>query len=421
MATATYTTTTSDTNLKELWRKVQVGVVEAFGFGVPEWNWVRNFKDFKVDWSPREITMELDLDDDINVASIPEGGLEARPASPVAVTATLTWILLNARFTLSKTAMWIDQQQGSRPALVSQLKWQAKKKVQAVRRLLGHYLYGSSDGVIGHLTANNTGTKSLDLDNLYGVSGEGGTTDNRRVLDLTRDSEFYGILESTGVFREIVQRSSGARSTNIITTAANMGTTADGDLLVRAHSLENSTVTGTDYNAALVGLKDYMTTASVHSFSNATNARWDAALNNTDGGRFTGVKLRKLKQAINNNGGGTLDTIVWTQGVENDVFAQLQAGLRFSDSFGMEMDGSPKSKGVKFMTTKRVPDGYVYGWDSKRSIGKGTLLPLDGSQAFSDGKQAIDSSQLIFTLDYPCFLATKSRANMGQYRNLVEA
>ena len=73
MAQATYTTTTSDTNLKELWRKVQIGVVESFGFGVPEWNWLRNFKDFKVDWSPREITMELDLDDDINVASIPEG------------------------------------------------------------------------------------------------------------------------------------------------------------------------------------------------------------------------------------------------------------------------------------------------------------------------------------------------------------
>ena len=420
MAQATYSTITSNSDLNELWRKVQVGVVEAFGFGVPEWNWVKNLKNFKVDWSPREITMELDLDDDINVASIPEGGLEARPASPVAVTATLTWILLNARFTLSKTAMWIDQQQGTRPALVSQLKWQAKKKVQAIRRIIGDYFYGHSDGVIGHLTANNTGTKSLDLDNLYGVASLGGTTANRRVVDLTRDNEFYGILQSDGTFREIVQQSSAARSTNIITTVANMSTTADGDLLVRAHALGNTTVTDTDYNAALIGLLDFMDTASVHSFSSATNARWDAAITNTDGGRFTGVKLRKLKQAINNEGGGTMDTVVWTQGVENDVFAQLQAGLRFSDSFGMEMDGSPKSKGVKFMTTKRVPDGYVFGWDSKRSIGKGTLLPLDGSQAFSDGKEAIDSSQLIFTMDYPCFTATKSRANMGYFNNLTE-
>ena len=421
MTTATYSTTTSNSDLNELWRKVQVGVVESFGFGVPEWNWVQNLKDFKIDWSPREVTMELDLDDDINVASIPEGGKEARPASPVAVTATLTWILINARFTLSKTAMWIDQQQGPRPALVNQLKWQSKKKVQAIRRLIGDYFYGHSDAVIGHLTADNTGTKSLDLDNLYGVTSLGGTTANRRVVDLARPSEFYGILESDGTFREIVQADTIARSTNIITTIANMSTTADGDLLVRAHSLENTTVTGTDYNAALIGLLDFMDTASVHSFSSATNERWDAAITNTDGGRFTGVKLRKLKQAINNNGGGTMDTVVWTQGVENDVFAQLQAGLRFSNSFGMEMDGSPKSKGVKFMTTKRVPDGYAFGWDSKRSIGKGTLLPLDGSQSFNDGKEAIDDSQLIFTMDYPCFLATKSRANMGSFSNLTEA
>ena len=171
---------------------------------------------------------------------------------------------------------------------------------------------------------------------------------------------------------------------------------------------------------AFVGVLDQLTTASVHGFSSGTNDRWDAALANTDGGRFTGVKLRKLKQAINNEGGGTLDTVVWTQGVENDVFSQLQAGLRFSDSFGMEMDGSPKSKGVKFMTTKRVPDGYVFGWDSKRSVGKGTLLPEPGQQAFSDGKELIDDSGFIFSLDYPCFMATKSRANMGQYSGLTE-
>ena len=421
MATATYSTTTSNSDLNELWKKVQIGVVEAFGFGVPEWNWVENLKNFKVDWSPREITMELDLDDDINVASIPEGGLEARPASPVAVTATLTWILLNARFTISKTAKFIDQQQGTRPALVSQLKWQSKKKVQAIRRLIGDYFYGKSSGVIGHLTANETGTKGLVLDNMYGVTSLGGTTANRRVVDLARPSEFYVIAQSDGTYREHVQASTITRSTNTINTAANMSTTADGDLLVRGHSLENTSITGSDYNAGLVGILDMMDTASVHSFSSATNARWDAAITNTDGGRFTGVKLRKLKQAINNEGGGTMDTVVWTQGVENDVFSQLQAGLRFSDSFGMEMDGSPKSKGVKFMTTKRVPDGYAFGWDSKRSIGKGTLLPLDGSQAFSDGKEAIDSSQLIFTLDYPCFLATKSRANMGYYSSLQQA
>ena len=419
MATATYTPTTSDSNIVNLWRFVQIGVVEAFGFGVPEWNWLQKLKNFDVDWSTREISMELDLDDDINVASIPEGGKEARPASPTAAKAVLTWILLNKRFTISKTAKYISQQQGTRPMLVDQLKWQSKKAVQSIRRRIGDYFYGFSSGTLFHAATSAGASSALVVDDLYGISGLGGTTANRRAVDLVRPSEYLG-LDTAGTFDEIVQVSSIARSTNTITLASAAANIADGDLVTHAASVENTTAAGTDVGRALVGVLDQMTTASVHGFSSATNDRWDAALSNSDGGRFTGVKLRKLKQAINNNGGGTLDTVIWTQGVENDVFAQLQAGLRFSDSFGMEMDGSPKSKGVKFMTTKRVPDGYVFGWDSKRSIGKGTLLPEPGQQAFSDGKELIDDSGFIFSLDYPCFTATKSRANMGFYSGLTE-
>ena len=398
---------------------MQIGVVEAFGFGVPEWNWVKKLKNFDVDWSTREITMELDLDDDINVASIPEGGKEARPASPVAVTATLVWILLNKRFTVSKTLKYISQQQGTRPMLVDQLKWQSKKAVQAIRRRIGEYFYGFSSGTLGHVASGSSGS-TFTMDDMYGVSGQGGTSANNRATDLLRPNEFIGLFSGSSL-DEIVKISSIARSTNVVTLTASHSSPADGDLIIHAASVENTLAVGTDESRALIGLQDMMTTASVHSFSSGTNSRWDAALSNTDGGRFTGVKLRKLKQAINNKGGGTLDTIVWTQGVENDVFSQLQAGLRFSDSFGMEMDGRPKSKGVRFLTTKRVPDGFVFGWDSKRSIGKGSLLPEAGQQAFSDGKELIDDSGFIFSLDYPIFLATKSRANMGYYDSLQEA
>jgi hypothetical protein len=422
MATATYTPTTASGDLTELWRKVQVGVLQAYQFGVEEWNFVMKLKKMDVAWSAREITAELDINDDINVASIPEGGKEARPASPTAVTATLTWILLNARFTVSLTAEYIEQQQGTRPQLVSQFKWQSKKKVQAVRRKVGDMFYGFSNGVIGHLTEDNTGTTSLDLDNMYGVASLGGTSANRKVTDLCRANEFYGILQSDGTFREIVQASSIASATNIITTAANMSTTADGDLLVGAASVENTTVAGTDYNRALVGLLDMLTSTSVHGVSSATYDRWAAALANTSGGRFTGIKLRKLKQQINNKGGGNLDSIIWTQGVENDVTAQLQTGLRFTDSWGMEMDGSPKSKGLKFLATKRVPDGYVFGFDSKKSIKKGTLLPEPkaGKLAFGDGHKLQDDSGKIYSIDYPCFLMTQNRANMGYYSSVVE-
>lgn len=421
MATATYVPSTSDTDLNTLWKKVSVGVVKAFGFGVDEYNALQKLKRKSINWSAREITMELDLNDDINVANIPEGGKEARPASQKPVTATLTWILMNTRFTYSLTAKYIRQRQGSRPMLEDQFKNQARKKVEAMHRKVGDMFWGFSTGTIGHLTADNTGTTSMDVDNLYGITGLGGTTANLRVADLFRALEFYAILQSDGTFREIVQVASGGvdRATNIMTTAANMGTTADGDLVTPAASVENTGIAGTDRNRWIVGVLDMMTSTSVHSVSSATEGRWAAALANTSGGRFNGVKLRKLKQAINNNGGGTLDTVWWAQGVWNDVTALLQAGLRFTDAFNMEMDGDPKSKGVTFRSTKRIPDGHVFGWDSQKSIMKDVLMDLS-APAFEDGYKLQDDSGMIFSIDYPLLFATINRANMGYYDSLTE-
>jgi hypothetical protein len=405
-----------------VWKKVQTGIVKAYNFGVPEYNYLQRLKKFKVNWSSREMTKELDLLDDYNVASIPEDGYEARPVSVKPVTATFTWILLNARFTMSLTSKYIQQEQGTRGQLVSQFKQQAKTKVRAVRQKIGNMLYGFSNGVIGHLTANNTGTTTLDLDNMYGVASLGGTSASRRVVDLLTDNEYYAITQSDGTFREIVQVLSVDRSTNIATTAANMGTTADGDLLVGAGSLGNTDIGDTDYDKHIHGLLDFCTTASIHNVTSATYSRWDVALEDTAGGRFTGVKLRKMKQAIANKGGGTMDTVIWSQGVENDVLAQLQAGLRFGDPFNMEMDGSPKSKGVTFMSTLRVPDGYVFGFDSKRSIKKGTLLsePAEGDVSFNDGWKIPDKSGEVFSIDYPLFTFIENRANLAYHSGLTE-
>ena len=418
MTIATYTPTLSGSDLDELWKKEQLGVVTAFGFGVPEWNFFNKLKNVDTNWSTREITMELDLDDGYGVASIPEGGYEARPSSPVALTATLTWILLNKRFTISLTAKYIHDKRGTKAMLTDQLKWQSKKAVQAIRLKVGNYLYGFSTGILAHAAENATGTVHLTIDDMYGVAGLGATGSNRLATDLFTAGDYIGIINA-GSFRSIKVPSAIAAS-NVLTHGSDWGVTADGDYLTGAASVENATNAGTDYLRGLVGLLDMITSTTVHDVANTDNSRWDPALENTSGGRFTGVKLRKMKQAINNKGGGTLDRILWTQGVENDVFAQLQAGLRFSDSFGMEMDGSPKSRGVKFLATKRVPDGYVFGWDSKRSVGKATLLPEPGQQAWGGGEKIKDQSGMIYSLDFPVFMATKSRANMAMYSGITE-
>src|SRR3990167_6580542 len=103
MATGTYAVSRSDTDLTGIWKKGQAGVSRAFNFMVEEWDWLKKLKKYEVNWSSREITLELDLLDDINTAVIPEGGYEAVTSSKNTVKATLTWILINKRFTRSQT------------------------------------------------------------------------------------------------------------------------------------------------------------------------------------------------------------------------------------------------------------------------------------------------------------------------------
>jgi hypothetical protein len=378
--------------------------VVAAQFGVEEWNLLQGLKEFDVDWSAREITVELDLNDDYGTSSIIEGGKESRPSSPTVVTATLTWILLNKRFTASMTAKYIAQQ-NARAMLEDQLKFQAKKAVQGIRRKIGDMFYGFSTGTA--CKVSSIATDAITLKDMFGVSGEGAVADARRCEDLFRAGDYIAVLEpSAPALRGngIVLIDSVTPSTNVITGSAvsDISSAAGDDLIVFANSLENTTMaSGTERSQGLVGLLDGCTSTSVHSVSSSSNARWDVGYEDTSSGRFTGIKLRKAKQGVNNNGGGTVDTVLWAQGVENDVVAQLQAGLRFSDAWGMEMDGQPKSKGIKFVSTQRVPDGHAFVFDKKNSVKKMTLIDEPGKVDWGDGYKLQDDSGYVFSIDYP--------------------
>lgn len=423
MATQTYTITTSSSALANIWRKVQYGIVVAAQFGVEEWNALGKLQKYDVDWSAREITMELDVNDDINTASIPEGGKEALPSSPTTATATVTWILLNKRFTISKTAQYIQQQQGSRGQLESQLRWQGKKALQGIQRKIGDMFYGFSTGTAA-LISSAASAPTYTIKDMFGVTGLGSTTSNRRVADLFHSGDRVAALNPTGPALRSIQTINAVpdRSTNSITVDSSFSSGAANDLLVFANNLENTTLAGgTERSLNLVGVLDMMTSTSVHNVSSSTVPRWTPSTADSSGGRFTGIKLHALKQQATNQGGGTIDTIWWANGVERDVIAQLQAGLRFTDAFSMEMDGKPVSKGITFNTSRRVPDGYVFGWDGKNSIKKMVLLPEPGQPAFDDLYKLPDDSGLVGSIDYPCALVTVNRANMGYFSGLSQS
>lgn len=387
---------------------------------------MKSMKNFKVDWSAREITAELDINDDTNTSVIPEGGYEAYPTSPTTATATLTWVLLNKRFTVSKTAKYISQQQGTRGQLEGQLRWQSKKAVDGIRRKWGDMFYGVSTGVVGIVSAISG--NAVLVSGMYNQAGVGGTSANRKVTDLFRVNDHITFLTSSYTLR--LGGSTPFVKVTGITTASSFvscNTTAvtdlaATDLIVFANNLEQSTLAGgTEYNQGMVGLIDGVTTASVHSVSSASYPRWAAAVNNSSGGRFTTTKFQNLRDSIYNLGGGDMDMIIWAQGVKRDVVSQLSAGLRFTDAFALELDGKAVAKGVTFMDSRRVPDGYVWGLVKENSVNKMNLLPEPGQQAWDDGQKLQDNSGYVFGVDFPTSLIWTNRGNVGMYSGLSQS
>lgn len=194
----------------------------------------------------------------------------------------------------------------------------------------------------------------------------------------------------------------------------------DNDYVVKANSLENTTITGTDYNRGLVGILDAMTSTSVHSLSSSSVPNWSVAYSDTASGRFSGLKLHRAKQEIMNEGGGKANLVIWSQGIERDVLDQMQAAVRFDSPFELEIDGSVKSRGVKFFTSRRVPAGYAFVMD-KSAFRRMSLLPKPGQPAWGDGDKLENQNGFVFSLDWPIALVTLNRKNMAYFSSQQES
>jgi len=427
MALATYGVETGGSTLKELGRKVQAGVFKAAQYGVEEVTWIKALEKYDAPISLREITHELDVLQATGAAFIPEGGKEARPSSPTAVTATVSTLLVNKRFTISKTMQMILQKQGVRGVLESQFKWQGRKAVEALRARQGDTFYGFSTGTLALISS--VAGAVYTLKDLYGIAGLGSLSHNRRVVDQFvaaasgNNADYIAALNPSGpalrdVPRKVIAKD---RALNTVTTDVAITGAVANDLIVYAQNVENTTLAGgTERDLNPPGLLDGLTSVSLHGVSGATYEKWNAALNDASGGRFTGIKLMKAKDAITNLGGGTANRVIWAQGVKNDVVAQLQAGLRFADAYGMEMDGSPKSKGIEFKTSRRVPDGYTFVMDDSNSMRRLMLTPDVDTPGMDEGDKLQDDSGSIFSVDFLFTYPWTNRGNLAGFSGLTQ-
>jgi hypothetical protein len=101
-------------------------------------------------------------------------------------------------------------------------------------------------------------------------------------------------------------------------------TSASGDNIVFANSVENTTIAGTDWNSPGRAARR-ATSTSVHGLSGALGAELEPALTSSTAGRFSGLKLRKARQAMQNLGNGKGGSGHLVAGRENDTIEAERA------------------------------------------------------------------------------------------------
>lgn len=420
MAAATYTTTTSSSGVNKIWRKVQGELATGFGFAVPEWDTMQSLKDYKIDVSAREITVPLDITEGAGVASIDEGAQEAVPSTPNVEELTLNYVLFNTRFTASVTAQLLDLNQRA-AQLKRQIIYQGQKEVQNLARHWADYSYGLTTGVLAQTsTAATQASGTYTLLNLYGQSS---SNNFAQIADKFKVGDRVALIRASALVANAIGAITAvtAATPSIAITWNGSVTSMANDFVVKANSLENTTLVGTDFNRGMTGLIDMALTTSIHSLSGSSVPNWNAAYSKTAAGRFSSIEFIRGKQEVAFQGGGKADRILMAPGVYRDAIA-LQAGvLRFNDPLALEMDADLKTNGVKLFQSKRVPATWVFMFDSD-SIRKLDVMPKPDNQiSWGDAVRQIDSSGYVFPISMLTQMVCTNRKNIAYWSGQTES
>jgi len=423
MAAVDTDVTTSGTTLNKVWRKEQGNLLQGFRSKTPEYALVKSITNYKLSVSAREITAPININRQGGTAMIAEGGYEAQAGTRSVEEVTLTWVNANQRFTVTLTTKQLDHRNRG-AQIIRQMKYQTLKAVEGMSRRVGETFYGFSTGVVCLTSTNATqasGTYTLidaygqtQLDTAAYLAGFFAVGD--RVV-LVRAGAL--VANAFGTITA-VDESAG---TIAVTWAASVDSDAN-DQIVFANNIENTTLdAGTDWNKWPIGLMDATKSTSVHGLSGSTVPGWTAGYTDTAGGRFTGVKLRKARYGIANKGGGKADRLVWSQGVETDVYDNMVAARQFNDAADFTMEGVTKTKEKQF-TSPKVPPGHVFMWDSS-AFQKFVLedLPSDESAEvpmWEDGDKIQGRNAWAFAMNIGYAFVVTNRGNMAIFSSVTE-
>lgn len=405
------TTTTARTDLVAAWKEVYLPLTEALNFDCEEFDLINTISDVNVDWSTYKTILPLDIYEGYGAGAVAEGGYKTVASSQTVVRAEIDVQHYNASFTQSELAQWANA--GLSNQVKAQLALQGNQKLNVLKRHLADYIHGTSVGTLALTDTDVSGATSGTLTLTAGY-GNSGITSGAFICDKFRVGDRIVLVDGTS----LVANSFGT-ITAITPATPSIAVTFDGSVTVSNNSLKvikanskdaTTLAAGSDYNRGLVGFQDVWFSTSVHGVSSSSVTDWSVAYSSSAGGRFNGVKLRAMTNAIKNYAPSMYkgDVLMIDQGVETDAIAYERTALRFADSFDMEIDGSVKAKGKTIFNSRRVPPGYA-GVLSKKAIGKIMLKPMDGQPGAGDGEKLEERSAFRFDLDVALGLVHKCR------------
>jgi hypothetical protein len=422
MAVADTTITTAGSTLAKLWRKVQGNLLVGFKSSTEEYGWVKDgTKTYEIDASAREITAPIDIVRQGGASFIPEGGYEARPGTNAPQEVTLTWSNLTQSFTVTDVANLLDKRNRN-VEIQRQMKYQVLKAIESVSRRVGQSFYGYSTGVVAKTSTNATqASGEYTLIDAYGESTLDGAAYLARFFAV---GDYVALIRSAALVTNAIGSVTAVNETTgtiTVTWAGSVDSDA-GDSIVFANSRENTTIAGTDYLLWPYGLLDGMKSTSLEGLSGGDYPNWTVARGGSGGGRFNSVTLRKMRQAVKNRSGLKTDMLIWSQGVENDVFENSLSARRFNESI-MDLDGAVKTKEEQ-RTSERVLPGYAIVGNSG-AMRKFTLqdrFPDEDANApaFMDGDKLQDRKARQFSVDISYAFVWTNRGGFAYESGLTE-
>lgn len=426
MATGFSPSYTASSALTDLYKKTNTAVMQAIKTRTEENDWFDDVPDEDIILSANEMRLVLDVNHEVGVAMIPEGGYEAVLSSVAPEHGTFTPVQMNARYSFSLRYQNGWNNKGKAGQIMNQNRYQAMKKAEAIGELIGLQTYGFTTGTIFVVAATGSASATqtnIQLKNAFGTSLIAGTSaaEKEYLSKLLRPGEGVALIRSGNLIEFGTYNGNGTSGAGFadITFTSSITPTAD-DLIVKANAVTDATISATDVNRWSVGLFDATTSASVHGLATSSAPNWRSIQDST-GGRWSYAKQEKLFNDMANLGGQTPDMVIWSQGVRRDVIAGERAALRYESS-AFDFDGKFTTTGVKYNTSRLAPVGTVFAFakDAYRKRLLSEKPAPDGTPSMFSLDKVQDRNSMAASIDFMYFRAVNNRGAIGVATGLSE-